>query len=185
MEYILLLEYCYRIPHSLHFTGRHRQQYKTLLCDMPILVNGSFILVTFHHYEVWYLIVILPSPPAPLFRAITVAYGEVFQARGGIGAAAASHSHSHSNMGFELQLRPTSQLTQCQILNPLNEARDWTWVSMDTSWVHNLLNHSRNSWFLSYLKGNNYLVFYCFMNTSRTTGGSCIRDKGLNLLHRN
>ena len=31
---------------------------------------------------------------------------------------------------------------QCQILNPLSEARDWTCILLDTSWVHNLLRHS-------------------------------------------
>ena len=34
---------------------------------------------------------------------------------------------------------------QCQILNPLNEARDQTHISMDTSWVYNLLRHHGNS----------------------------------------
>ena len=64
-----------------------------------------------------------------LFRAALVAYGGS-QAGGRIGAGAASHrhshSHSHSNEGSELYLRPTPQLTQCQILNPLSQARDWT-----------------------------------------------------------
>ena len=34
---------------------------------------------------------------------------------------------------------------QCQILNPLSEARDGTHTLMDTTWVHNLLSHIRNS----------------------------------------
>ena len=34
---------------------------------------------------------------------------------------------------------------QCQILNTLSEARDWTHISMDTSSGSFLLNHSRNS----------------------------------------
>jgi len=34
---------------------------------------------------------------------------------------------------------------QCQILNPLNKARDWTLILMDTSQILNPLNHSRNS----------------------------------------
>ena len=34
---------------------------------------------------------------------------------------------------------------QCQILNPLSEARDRTCVLMDTSQVCNLLSHNRNS----------------------------------------
>ena len=36
----------------------------------------------------------------------------------------------------ELHLRPTPQPQQCQILNPLSEARNRTRILMDTSWVH-------------------------------------------------
>ena len=36
-------------------------------------------------------------------------------------------------------------LQQCQILNPLNEARNWTCILIDTSWVHNSLSHNGNS----------------------------------------
>ena len=36
-------------------------------------------------------------------------------------------------------------LWQCQILNPLNEARDWTCIRMDTMLDSNLLSHNRNS----------------------------------------
>ena len=36
-------------------------------------------------------------------------------------------------------------LKQCQILSPLREARDGTRILMDASWVHNSLNHNRNS----------------------------------------
>ena len=35
---------------------------------------------------------------------------------------------------------------QCWILNPLSKARDGTQVLRDTSRVHNLLSHNRNSW---------------------------------------
>ena len=36
---------------------------------------------------------------------------------------------------------------QCQIPNPLSEARDWTCTLMDTSWVCNPLSHDGNSLF--------------------------------------
>ena len=65
---------------------------------------------------------------------------------------------------LELQLRPTPQPQQChiwatylccnlwqhQILNPPNEARDWTFILMHISRVLNPLSHNRNTlnlWF--------------------------------------
>ena len=54
-----------------------------------------------------------------LFSAALVAYGGS-QARGQIGATSSS-LYSHSNTGSKPRLQPTSQ--QCQILNPLSEAR--------------------------------------------------------------
>ena len=54
-----------------------------------------------------------------LFRAASMAYGS-FQARGQIGAVAAGLHHSSQ---------------QCQILNPLSEARDQACVLMDTSQI--------------------------------------------------
>ena len=57
-----------------------------------------------------------------IFWAAPVAY-ESSQARGPIRATAASHSHSHSNADSS------------QIVSPLNEARDQTWVLMDASRV--------------------------------------------------
>ena len=60
-----------------------------------------------------------------LLRATPVAYGGS-QARSLIGTAAASLRHSHSNPRSKPCLRPIPQLKQCQILNPLSEARDWT-----------------------------------------------------------
>ena len=41
-------------------------------------------------------------------------------------------------------LHPSSQ--QCQILNPLSEARDGTCILMNTSLVLHLLSHNGNSW---------------------------------------
>jgi len=46
---------------------------------------------------------------------------------------------------LELQLWPTPQPQQCQILNPLSEARDQTRILMDTSQVRNPLSHNGNS----------------------------------------
>ena len=67
-----------------------------------------------------------------LFRATGAAYGSS-QARSQIRATAAGLHHSHSNAGSKLCLWPISQ--QCQILNPLSEARDRTCILMDTSWI--------------------------------------------------
>ena len=52
------------------------------------------------------------------------------QARGQMGVAAAGLHHSHSNTGS---------------FNPLREARDQICILMDTSRVHKLLSHNRNS----------------------------------------
>ena len=41
--------------------------------------------------------------------------------------------------------RPVWDLQQHQILNPLTEARNRTWILMDTSWVCNPLSHNGNS----------------------------------------
>ena len=39
----------------------------------------------------------------------------------------------------------TAACCKHQILNPLNETRDWTRILMDTTWVLYLLNHNENS----------------------------------------
>ena len=65
-----------------------------------------------------------------------MAYGGS-QAGGRMGAVSAGLSQSHSNLGdpsHAHDLHHSSQ--QHQILNPLSEARDWTWVLMDASRVH-------------------------------------------------
>ena len=58
-----------------------------------------------------------------------------FQARGQIGATAFGLRHCHSNSGSKPCQRPTPRSWQCWILNPLNEAHDWTCILMDTSQI--------------------------------------------------
>ena len=57
----------------------------------------------------------------------------ISQTRCQIGATAASLCYSHINTRSKLHLQTTQQ---CQILNPLTEARDQTQGLMVTSWVH-------------------------------------------------
>ena len=64
-------------------------------------------------------------------------------------ATAAVLYHSHNNLGSELRLRPT-QLTQCQIPDPLSEARDRTQILMDTGWIHCTATGSPTSYLLKY-----------------------------------
>ena len=46
------------------------------------------------------------------------------------------NSHSQSKAGPKPHLPPTPHSSgQCQILNPLSEARNWTHILMDPSWV--------------------------------------------------
>ena len=77
-----------------------------------------------------------------LFRAELMAYGSS-QARCQIGATAAGLCHSHAPSELNCNLCHSSR--QCQILNPLSEARDQTFILMDTSQVLNPLSHNRNS----------------------------------------
>ena len=53
---------------------------------------------------------------------------------------------------------------QCQILNPLSEARDQTCILTDTSRVHNLLCHKKNS--PCYVLKNSYWEYW-FLKISR------------------
>ena len=69
------------------------------------------------------------------FRAAPAAHGGS-QARGPIRAGAASLRQSYEGSeGSELRLRPTPQLMQHQILNPLSEARDRICNLMAPSWI--------------------------------------------------
>ena len=68
------------------------------------------------------------------FRAGLVACGSA-QARVRNGSAAAGLHHSRNNSGSEPHVQPTPHLMATQIL-PLSEARDWTCILVDTSWVY-------------------------------------------------
>ena len=46
------------------------------------------------------------------------------------------------------------------ILKPLSEARDWTLIFMDTSWVCNLLSHNGNSNFFFLLFKHRFIDFF-------------------------
>ena len=76
--------------------------------DIGVYQNGSLSVPNFSFFFFF-------------FRAAPMAY-EGSQARGQIGGVATGVCHS--NARSELYLRPTPQSWQCQILNPLNEARD-------------------------------------------------------------
>ena len=69
-----------------------------------------------------------------LLRAVSAAYGSS-QARGQIGATAAGLQHSpcHARSSRVCDLHHSSR--QCQIPDPLSEARDRTRILMDTSQV--------------------------------------------------
>ena len=92
-----------------------------------------------------------------LFRATPVAYG-ISWARGQIKVATFSLA-THDPSCF-CNLCHSSQ--QCQILNPLSEARDWTHILTDTSWVCNQLSHDRNPeiYFLIRLESWNGFLLY-------------------------
>ena len=102
---------------------------RSLFCWATGELLGSFLNIGLRGGE-WFLmklicITTLNSKPWSsyrffvflIFRATLAAYGS-FQARGWISATAASLHHSS---------------WQCQILNPLCRARDWTCIFMDTS----------------------------------------------------
>ena len=73
---------------------------------------------------------------ATFFFPARVAYGSS-QARGHIGAAAASLCHSYNNARSKPCQILHHSSWQCQIFNPLSEARDQTCILMGTSRVCN------------------------------------------------
>ena len=69
------------------------------------------------------------------------------------------------NLSHVFNLHHSSR--QCRILKPLSEARDRTFIFLDSNWVHNLLNHNRNSLFVclcfSYSTYNQYHAVFIFL----------------------
>ena len=115
---------------------KNESSFKTAVacCQAPLHLTSDGILSAVHGSQrekprqlglVWF----------GLFRATSVAYGSS-QARGRIRAAAAGLHHSHSNAGSEPDLQLTAPLMATWDPYPLIEARDWTCILMDTSWVH-------------------------------------------------
>ena len=90
------------------------------------------------------------------------AYGSS-QTRSRTGATAAGLHHDHSNTGSELRLWPQHRSRQCQILNPLSEARDWTWIFLDTRLDSFPLCYNENSLLLISYSGTSSSKI-CFRN---------------------
>ena len=67
------------------------------------------------------------------FTAISVVY-RISQARGQIGAAAAADATAAAKPDLSQICDPCYSLLQCQILNPLSEARDQTCILTDAVW---------------------------------------------------
>ena len=82
-------------------------------------------------------------------RAAPVVYGSSL-ASGQIWAAAAAYATATATRDLSLKCNLCWGLQQCQILNPMSEARDRTHILMDASQVLNLQGHghSGNSHFL-------------------------------------
>ena len=98
---------------------------------------GHFSLPSFLPPSLSLLFLSLPLslPSSLLCRAVPGAHGSS-QPMGPVGTAAAHLCHSHSNMGPRRFCDLHHSLQQCQILNPLKEAWEWTHVHMDTGQVH-------------------------------------------------
>ena len=87
------------------------------------------------------------------FRATPLAYGGS-QARGQIRAIAVCLSQSHNKARYKPRLWLHHGSWQCQILNPLSEARDRTHNPMVPSWIWfhcTMMGTPRLCWFLNLL----------------------------------
>ena len=70
-----------------------------------------------------------------LFKATPMTCGGS-QARCQIGAVSAGLYHSHSRTGSSHVCNLHCSSRQYQILNPLSEAKDWTYILMDAGQIH-------------------------------------------------
>ena len=102
--------------------------------NILILIASSFpvwLLWMIFNNECAFSFFSFPCLPS---RAIPTTYGSS-QARSPIRTAAAGLHHRH-NTGSKPSLQPTPQLTAMPDGYPVREARDWTHLFMDTSWIH-------------------------------------------------
>ena len=90
------------------------------LCFLYLDIYLFFIVVCFFGCFICFCLFLL-------FRAAPKAYGSW------TGATAASLCHRHNSTGSEPHLWPHHSSWQCQIPDPLSEAREETWILMDTS----------------------------------------------------
>ena len=81
-------------------------------------------------------------------------------------ATAAGLHHSHSNMVSKLCLWLLPQVMAMPDPDPLREARDWTCILMDTSWIcfHCAIRYAHGIW-IFFLKWGVFF-FFPFQNTS-------------------
>ena len=107
-----------------------------------------------------------------LFRAALLAYGGS-QARDQIRAAAAGLHPSHSNTRSEPLCDLHLSSSQCQILNPLGEARDQPQILMDPRQVLNPLSPHGKSRIPSFIKKRDLRVF-----TGAKEAASGVRGSG-------
>ena len=69
------------------------------------------------------------------------------QARVQVGAATEAYTTATATPDLSCICDLCCGLWQLQIINPLIEARDWTCILLDTSWVLNQLSHNGNTLF--------------------------------------
>ena len=114
-----------------------------------------------------------------LFRATLAAYGSS-QARGWIRAAAAyAYATAMPNLSRLCDLHHSSW--QCQILNPLSEARDWTCILVDASQIVNRWAMTRTPCHVCFMQaafGEDSCAF-SLCKHGPVLGGPCLRGSGI------